>query len=67
MMKLIRNIGKTLARLNRDEQGADMVEYALIILAIALPLIGVIIIFRDELWELITGQWEDVQGEYEMD
>lgn len=66
-MKLIRNIGKTLARLNRDEQGADMVEYALIILAIALPLIGVIIIFRDELWELITGQWEDVQGEYEMD
>lgn len=66
-MNVIRSIRTTLGRLYRDEQGADMVEYALIILAVALPLIGVIIYFRNELWELITGQWEDVQGEYEMD
>jgi Flp pilus assembly pilin Flp len=65
-MNLIRNIRTTLGRLHRDEQGADMVEYALIVLAIALPLIGVIIVFRDELWELISGQWEDVQDDYEM-
>ncbi|MBS3821207.1 MAG: Flp family type IVb pilin [Planctomycetes bacterium] len=65
-MNLIRNIRTTLGRLHRDERGADMVEYALIVLAIALPLIGVIIVFRDELWELITGQWEDVQDDYEM-
>lgn len=65
-MDLIQNIHKTLGRLHRDEKGADMVEYALIVLAIALPLIGVIIIFRDELWELISGQWDDVQDGYEM-
>ncbi len=66
-MKLIRNIKTVLGRLHRDEQGATMVEYALIVLVVALPLIGVIIYFRDELWELISGQWEDVQDDYEMD
>jgi Flp pilus assembly pilin Flp len=65
-MKLFRNIKTLLGRLHRDEQGADMVEYALIVLAVALPLIGVIIYFRDELWELISGQWDDVQDDYEM-
>ena len=37
-----------LARLHRDEQGAEKVEYLLILAAVALPLLGIIIIYRDK-------------------
>ncbi len=44
-------IGKTLKALHSDEQGADMVEYVLIVAAVALPLLAVIIWF-----------WKDISG-----
>jgi Flp pilus assembly pilin Flp len=44
-----------------DEQGATFVEYILIVAAIALPLLGLLIIFREELWDLVARQWDDVQ------
>jgi len=38
-------IGKKLKALHSDERGADMVEYVLIVAAVALPLLAVIIWF----------------------
>ena len=54
---------KTLSELHRDEQGADMVEYVLIIAAIALPLLGVLIWFWGDIKEWIIELYEDIKGE----
>jgi len=50
-------IVKLLANLHRDEQGANMVEYLLIAAAVALPLLGIIIIYRDKLSTWIETVW----------
>jgi Flp pilus assembly pilin Flp len=55
-------IRKTLRALYRDEQGADMVEYILIVAAVALPLLGIILWFRDDLWTWAKGLWETAKG-----
>jgi Flp pilus assembly pilin Flp len=52
----------TLRALYRDEQGADMVEYILIIAAVALPLLGIILWFRDDLWTWAKGLWENAKS-----
>ena len=53
---------RTAWALHRDDRGADMVEYILIIAAIALPLLGVLIFFwsdiKDWVFEL-TGIIKD--------
>jgi len=51
-----------LARLHRDEQGAEGVEKLLIIAAIVLPLLGVLIIFRDKISEWVNRKWDDIAG-----
>jgi Flp pilus assembly pilin Flp len=51
-----------LARLHRDEQGAEKVEYLLILAAVALPLLGIIIIYRDKLADWISSVWDTAQG-----
>jgi Flp pilus assembly pilin Flp len=56
------SIRKTLRALYRDEQGADMVEYILIVAAVALPLLGIILWFRDDLWSWAKGLWETAKG-----
>jgi len=48
---MFRRMGTALKALHRDEQGADMVEYVLIVAAVALPLLAVIIWF-----------WKDISG-----
>ena len=48
---MFRRIGRAIKALHRDEQGADMVEYVLIVAAVALPLLAVIIWF-----------WKDISG-----
>ena len=62
----MKKLARTLKALHRDEGGADMVEYILIVAAIALPLLAIAIIFRDELWEVVSGFWEDNQGDVDM-
>ena len=57
---MMKSVGRALMRLHRDEQGADMVEYILIIAAIALPLLAVVIIFWDNIKEWMYGQTEEV-------
>lgn len=51
-----------LARLHRDERGAEAVEKLLILAAIALPLLGVLIIFRDRISEWVEAKWADIAG-----
>jgi Flp pilus assembly pilin Flp len=65
-MEKLRRVMKRLRSLHRDEQGADMVEYILIIAAIALPLMAVAIIFRDKLWGTVKRFWNDITGNIEV-
>lgn len=64
---MIRTLSKKLSgrlrALHRDEQGADMVEYILIVAAVALPLLAVIIWFRGELTDWFKGLWGQTRGE----
>ena len=53
-------------KLDRDERGADMVEYILIIAAIALPLLAVIIIFRNQLWEMVRSAWDNIRADVDV-
>jgi len=57
---MLRQMTKTLKALHRDEKGADMVEYILIIAAIALPLLGVIVLFWDNIKDWVYGKTEKV-------
>ena len=58
----MRKIGNLLRRLHRDEQGADMVEYILIVAAIGLPLLAVIIWFWKDISKWVGDLYEDVKG-----
>ncbi len=55
-------IGRILKRLHNDEQGADLIEYILIVAAVALPLLGVIIWYRKDIAEWIQGSYEEVKS-----
>jgi Flp pilus assembly pilin Flp len=52
----------TLKALHRDEQGADMVEYILIIAAFALPMVGVLYWFRNDISQWAKAAWESIKG-----
>jgi len=56
-----------LARLHKDERGVEGVELILIIAAIALPLLGLLIIFRKEVKEWVQGVWEKARGSNDSD
>jgi Flp pilus assembly pilin Flp len=62
-MKMIQTIRDRLTRLHRDEKGADLVEYILIIAAIALPLVALVIYFKDDLANWIGEQYEEVKDQ----
>jgi len=57
MIKKMCEAGK---RLYRCEQGAEGLEKLLIVGAIVIPLLGVLIFFRNEITEFLTGSWDDV-------
>jgi Flp pilus assembly pilin Flp len=63
MKAIARGLGRTLRRLYRDERGANMVEYLLLILLVALPLLAVVLVFRNELWSLIRQLWDSIKGQ----
>lgn len=54
-----------LLRLHRDERGAEGLEKLLIIAAIVLPLLGLLLLFRNRLGEWVEGLWEQRTGESE--
>jgi Flp pilus assembly pilin Flp len=54
---------KTALKLHRDEQGADMVEYILIVAAIGLPLLGVLIWFWGDIKQWIIDLYEETKDD----
>jgi len=46
---MVRNLLSKAKSLHEDQQGATMVEYVLIFAAIALPLLAVLIFFKDKI------------------
>ena len=62
---MIRGLWDVLKRLERDETGAQGLELLLIIAAIMLPLLGLLIISRNEIREWVVGIWEKARGESE--
>jgi len=51
-----------LRRLHADERGAQGLEKLLIIAAIVLPLLGLLIIFRDAVKDWVGQIWEEARG-----
>ena len=62
---MLKTLTKTLKALHHDEQGADMVEYILIVAAIALPLLGVIVFFWDDIKDWIFEKTEEIKYDVE--
>jgi Flp pilus assembly pilin Flp len=65
MMSVLKSAKKHLARLHHDQRGAEGLEKLLIIAAVVLPLLGLLIWFRDELNAWVTDWWSDKRGEAE--
>ncbi len=55
-------IVRKLKKLHRDEQGADMVEYILMIAAVALPLLGVLIWFWKDISRWVGEVYNNIRG-----
>lgn len=62
MKAMLRQFGRAMTRLHRDDGGADMVEYILIIAAVALPLLAVMIWFWKDLSRWVGEAYEDIKG-----
>jgi len=58
----MKRVWNTLKALHHDEQGADMVEYILVIAAVALPLMAVAIWFWKDIAAYAGRMWESVKG-----
>ena len=61
----MRHLLREVAAFHRDERGMEGLEKLLIIAAITLPLLGLLIVFRNELWEWVQGLWQDTLGDAE--
>jgi hypothetical protein len=49
--------------LHRDQTGSQGLEKLLIIAAIVLPLLGLLIIFRNEIKDWVVQVWKDTQDQ----
>ena len=67
MRKELGIIGRRVRALHRDEGGAEMLEYILIVAVVALPLVGVLIWFRKEVTIWLQELWETISGEGEYE
>jgi len=60
---MIRGLWDRLERLERDETGSQGLEILLIIAAIMLPLLGLLIIFRNEVRDWVMDIWGKIRRE----
>ena len=61
----MRAVIEALKRLHADERGAEGLEKLLIIAAIVLPLLGLLIVFRQNIGEWVSGLWNQIRGDAE--
>lgn len=54
-------------RLARNERGAEAIEKLLILAVIALPLLFVLVYFKDTIVEWLTSGWDEVAEETNYD
>ena len=62
-MMFLKTICSLLRQVHRSEQGAEGLEKLLIIGAIVLPLLGFLILFRNELTDFLVGNWSTVRDD----
>ena len=60
---MLKAIGRKLQALHKDEQGADMVEYILIVAAIALPVLAVVIWFWKDISTWAYKLWNSAKDQ----
>ena len=60
---MIRTTWAMLKRLHADERGAEGLEKLLIIAAIVLPLLGILLIFKDAVIGWASDAWEKIVGQ----
>jgi len=58
----MQGIWSNIAKLHKDERGAEGLEKLLIIAAIVLPLLGILIYFSKDLMTWVKGLWETARG-----
>ena len=56
------SLRQAIVRLHRSEQGAEGLEKLLIIAAVALPLLGVLLVFRSTITEWVQSAWTTMTG-----
>jgi Flp pilus assembly pilin Flp len=68
---MLKKLAHSLKRLHNDDRGAEGLEKLLIVGAIVIPLLGILIYFKDEVAEWLGGLWEEVRddntNDYEYD
>ncbi len=62
---MVERVVSRLKQLHADERGAEGLEKLLIVAAIVLPLLGLLIFFRDEIREWVMDIWDRARGEAE--
>ena len=60
---MLKAIGRKFRALHKDEQGADMVEYILIVAAIALPVLAVVIWFWKDISTWAYKLWNSAKDQ----
>ena len=60
---MLKKLRKVLLALHKDEGGADMVEYILLVALVGLPLLALIWAFRDKITTWIDAVWENLTGQ----
>lgn len=62
---MLKHLRRELVRLHRCEQGAEGLEKLLIIAAIVLPLLGLLLWFRDDIQDWVQDKWGEVRDDAE--
>jgi len=69
LMNCLRRIGRpgewlrVMRGFHRDQRGAEGLEKLLILAAVALPLLGLLIAFRDRIGDWVNEMWSEVKEE----
>ncbi len=65
MSNTLKQLRSMAARLHRDEGGAEGLEKLLILAAVVLPLLGLLIWFRNEIKDWVKDMWDAERSDAE--